>query len=106
MEFTAVYIQVPEGYIAFVEELPGRKYAKGDTLDEARENLREAVSLASFWRRIANWPRNRWRGQTVRANPSRWPPHEPIGHFAPRVGHDPVIDSVFSDRISRRATIP
>jgi hypothetical protein len=23
MSFTAVYMQVPEGYIAFVEELPG-----------------------------------------------------------------------------------
>jgi predicted RNase H-like HicB family nuclease len=44
MEFTAVYIQVPEGYIAFVEELPGAN-TQADTLEEARENLREAVSL-------------------------------------------------------------
>lgn len=44
MEMTAVYIQVPEGYIAFVEELPGAN-TQGDTLEEARENLREAVEL-------------------------------------------------------------
>jgi predicted RNase H-like HicB family nuclease len=44
MGFTAVYMKVPEGYIAFVEELPGAN-TQGDTLEEARENLREAVSL-------------------------------------------------------------
>lgn len=44
MQLTAVYMQVPEGYIAFVEELPGAN-TQGDTLDEARENLREAVEL-------------------------------------------------------------
>jgi predicted RNase H-like HicB family nuclease len=44
MELTAVYIQVPEGYVAFVEELPGAN-TQGDTLEEARENLREAVAL-------------------------------------------------------------
>lgn len=44
MSFTAVYIPVPEGYIAFVEELPGAN-TQGATLDEARENLREAVTL-------------------------------------------------------------
>ena len=44
MDFTAVYIAVPEGYIAFVEELPGAN-TQGDTLEEARENLREAVTL-------------------------------------------------------------
>lgn len=44
MQLTAVYIVVPEGYIAFVEELPGAN-TQGDTLEEARENLREAVEL-------------------------------------------------------------
>jgi predicted RNase H-like HicB family nuclease len=44
MELTAVYIQVPEGYIGFVEELPGAN-TQGDTLDEVRENLKEAVQL-------------------------------------------------------------
>ena len=43
--FTAVY-QVAEegGYIAFVEELPGAN-TQGETLEEARENLREAVKM-------------------------------------------------------------
>lgn len=44
MKFTAVYIPVPEGYVAFVEELPGAN-TQGDTLEEARENLKEAVRL-------------------------------------------------------------
>jgi len=43
-EFTAVFQQVPEGYIAFVEELPGAN-SQGRTLEEARRNLREAVEL-------------------------------------------------------------
>ena len=41
---TAVYRKVPEGYIGFVEELPGAN-TQGETLDEARENLKEAVEL-------------------------------------------------------------
>ena len=44
MNLTAVFEKVAEGYIAFVEELPGAN-AQGKTLDEARENLREAVEL-------------------------------------------------------------
>ena len=43
-QLTAVFQKVPEGYIAFVEELPGAN-AQGDTLDEARSNLQEAVQL-------------------------------------------------------------
>ncbi|MBI2883807.1 MAG: type II toxin-antitoxin system HicB family antitoxin [Candidatus Methylomirabilis oxyfera] len=44
MEFTAVFEKVPEGYIAFVEELPGAN-TQGETLEEARENLLEAIQL-------------------------------------------------------------
>jgi predicted RNase H-like HicB family nuclease len=44
IELTAVFREVPEGYIAYVEELPGAN-TQGATLDEARENLREAVLL-------------------------------------------------------------
>jgi predicted RNase H-like HicB family nuclease len=45
LEFTAVFREAPEGgYVAFVEELPGVN-TKGETLDEARANLREAVEL-------------------------------------------------------------
>jgi predicted RNase H-like HicB family nuclease len=43
-QLTAVFQKVPEGYIAFVEELPGAN-AQGDTLEEARTNLQEAVQL-------------------------------------------------------------
>ena len=54
MELTAVYMQAPEGYIAFVEELPGAN-TQGATLEEARENLREAVQLVlEANREIAN----------------------------------------------------
>jgi predicted RNase H-like HicB family nuclease len=41
---TAVFKKVPEGYIAFVEEVPGAN-TQGATLEEARANLREAVEL-------------------------------------------------------------
>lgn len=44
MPLSAVYRKVPEGYIAFVPELPGAN-TQAATLDEARENLREAVTL-------------------------------------------------------------
>jgi predicted RNase H-like HicB family nuclease len=45
IELTAVYREAPEGgYVAFVEELPGAN-TQGETLDEARTNLREAVTL-------------------------------------------------------------
>ncbi len=43
-EFTAVFQQVPEGYVGFVEELPGAN-TQGATLDEARQNLIEAAEL-------------------------------------------------------------
>ena len=42
MNLTAVFEKVPEGYIAFVEELPGAN-TQGETIDEARTNLQEAV---------------------------------------------------------------
>jgi predicted RNase H-like HicB family nuclease len=41
---TAVFMKVPEGYVAFIEELPGAN-TQADTLDGARENLREAVAM-------------------------------------------------------------
>jgi predicted RNase H-like HicB family nuclease len=44
VQFTAVYQEVPEGYIAFVEERPGAN-TQGATLGEARENLQEAILL-------------------------------------------------------------
>lgn len=44
LQFTAVFRKVPEGYIGFVEELPGAN-TQGATLEEARANLQEAVAL-------------------------------------------------------------
>jgi predicted RNase H-like HicB family nuclease len=46
MVITAVYEHVPEseggGYTAYTEELPGA-ISEGDTLEAARENLRDAI---------------------------------------------------------------
>lgn len=42
--FTAVYRKEDKWWIGFVEELPGAN-TQGRTLEEARENLKEAVSL-------------------------------------------------------------
>jgi predicted RNase H-like HicB family nuclease len=45
MELTAVYRQVPEGgYVASVKEIPGA-LTQGETLEEARANLKDAVQL-------------------------------------------------------------
>jgi predicted RNase H-like HicB family nuclease len=44
IQLTAVFQEVPEGYIAFVAELPGTN-TQGATLDEARGNLHEAISV-------------------------------------------------------------
>jgi len=45
LELTAVFKPGDEGgYVAFVEELPGAN-TQGETLDEARANLREAAEL-------------------------------------------------------------
>jgi predicted RNase H-like HicB family nuclease len=48
MILTAVFEDVPAdeggGYLAYVEELPGA-ITEGDTLQEARENLRDAIEI-------------------------------------------------------------
>jgi predicted RNase H-like HicB family nuclease len=41
---TAVFEKVPEGYIGYVEELPGAN-AQGETLEEVRDSLKEAIEL-------------------------------------------------------------
>jgi predicted RNase H-like HicB family nuclease len=46
LTLTAVFEEVPEseggGYTAYTEELPGA-ISEGETLDEARDNLRDAI---------------------------------------------------------------
>jgi predicted RNase H-like HicB family nuclease len=44
IKLTAVFRKFPQGYAAFVEELPGAN-TQGATLEEARENLKEAVAM-------------------------------------------------------------
>lgn len=43
-KFTAVFEQEGEWWIGYVEELPGAN-TQSQTLEEARENLKEAVQL-------------------------------------------------------------
>lgn len=46
LTYTAIFEPVPEGegggYVAYAAELPGA-ITEGDTLEEARENLRDAI---------------------------------------------------------------
>jgi predicted RNase H-like HicB family nuclease len=48
LTLTAVFEEVPQseggGYTAYTEELPGA-ISEGDTLDEARDNLRDAITV-------------------------------------------------------------
>ena len=51
LKFTAVFEPAAEGgYAAYVEEIPGVN-TQGETLEEARENLREALELVLDVRR-------------------------------------------------------
>jgi predicted RNase H-like HicB family nuclease len=44
MKFSATFLRDGEWWVGFVAELPGAN-TQGRTLDEARDNLREAVEL-------------------------------------------------------------
>ncbi len=44
MQLTVVYLKVSEGFIGFVEELPGAN-TQGETLEETQINLQEAIQL-------------------------------------------------------------
>ena len=54
MLLTAIFEKVPEsdggGYVAYTKELSGA-ISEGDTLDEARDNLRDAVQVLLLTRR-------------------------------------------------------
>lgn len=54
LQLTAVFRKVPEGYIGSVEELPGAN-TQGTTLEEARANLKEAVTLVLEANRMLAW---------------------------------------------------
>lgn len=44
INLTAIFEKSPYGYIGYVEELPGAN-TQGETLEEAKSNLMEAVQL-------------------------------------------------------------
>jgi predicted RNase H-like HicB family nuclease len=66
-------MKVPEGYAAFVEELPGAN-TQGATLDEARDNLQEAVTLVLEANRAL--ARNHWKASQSCARRSCFPRRE------------------------------
>ena len=68
LQLTAVFQQVPEGYIGFVEELPGAN-TQAATLEEARANLQEAIQLVCEANR--SLAEESLRGQTVIREPFR-----------------------------------
>lgn len=43
-EFTAIFKKVGKYYVAWIEEIPGAN-TQGKTLKEAKENLKEALTL-------------------------------------------------------------
>ena len=51
MKFTAIFEKSADGFIAFLEELPGAR-AEGSTIDEARRNLRVALELVIYENRL------------------------------------------------------
>jgi len=71
LELTAVFRKVPEGYIGFVEELPGAD-TQGATLAETRANLREAIQLVIQAKRAL--AESDLAGQEVIREPIRVPP--------------------------------
>ena len=70
LELTAIFRKVPEGYIGFIEELPGAN-TQGNTLEEVRANLREAARLVLDANRIL--VEEETRGAEVIREPLRIP---------------------------------
>jgi predicted RNase H-like HicB family nuclease len=68
VQLTAAFQQVADGYIGFVEELPGAS-TQGATLEEARANLQEAVQLVLEANRAL--AEEELRGRTVIREPLR-----------------------------------
>ena len=65
MQLTAVYMKVPEGYIAFVEELP-----RATPWRKLAETSKKPWRW--FWKQIGSWPRNRSRGNRSQKNLLSW----------------------------------
>ena len=65
VRLTKVFQKVPEGYIGFVEELPGAN-TQGETLEEVRTNLEEAIELVL--RPTEYWLRSSFRGKKLFVN--------------------------------------
>ena len=61
--YTAVYEKVPQGYIAWIEEVPGVN-TQGKTKREAKENLEDALKMVLRARRELS--RKETRGMKVR----------------------------------------
>ena len=58
IELTAIFEPCDEGgYIAYIEEIPGIN-SQGDTIEEAKENLADAINLV-FEERRSNQKRDR-----------------------------------------------
>ena len=66
IKLAAVFRKFPEGYAAFVEELPGAN-TQAATLKEARANLKEAVEMVLQANR--ELARESLRGSDVRCEP-------------------------------------
>jgi predicted RNase H-like HicB family nuclease len=62
LKLTKVFQKVSEGYIGFVEELPGAN-TQADSLEEARRNLEEAIELVLEANRILS--EEKLQGQDV-----------------------------------------
>jgi predicted RNase H-like HicB family nuclease len=66
MKLTAVFKALPEGYIGWIEEVPGVN-TQGATLEEARANLHEALKLVLEANRVL--AEGEIAGQSVQREP-------------------------------------
>jgi len=81
LQFTAVFEEVPEGFIGYVEELPGAN-TQAPTLEEARAGLAEAVELVFEANRLLAEERlgDRVIREPLSLRGSKGPPPTPAEH--------------------------